>query len=207
MKEHILQYLIDTYDPEAIITYGSYSDGSANAHSDFDALIIAEHSSTHDGSVVCGVTLDVFIYPESTFAENYNPQDFIQVYDGVIEFDKRGTAQKLKEAVRQQLGSRTHKTAAVISQEIEWCKKMLLRTGREDAEGYFRWHWLLTDSLEIYFDIIKEPYFGPKKSLRHLAEIDREGFKKYENALKHFDHDTLADWICYMADAASAFEK
>ena len=44
-------------------------------------------------------------------------------------------------------------------------KRMLLRTMRGDVEGYYRWHWLLCDSLEIYFDIKGIHYYGPKKQL------------------------------------------
>lgn len=55
------------------------------------------------------------------------------------------------------------KTAKDVSQEIKWCEKMLLRTMRGDVEGYYRWHWLLCDSLEIYFDIKGIHYYGPKK--------------------------------------------
>lgn len=42
MKDEIIRYLMDEYDPDAIITYGSYADGTENVNSDFDALIIAE---------------------------------------------------------------------------------------------------------------------------------------------------------------------
>ena len=36
----------------------------------------------------------------------------------------------------------------------EGCKKMLLRTLRSDAEGLYRWHWVLIDSLEIFCDAV-----------------------------------------------------
>ena len=40
---------------------------------------------------------------------------------------------------------------------------MLNRVKRSDCEGMFRWHWVLVDSLEIFCDIMKQPYWGPKK--------------------------------------------
>lgn len=104
----------------------------------------------------------------------------------------------MKERVLNYIENIPFKSEEEIHQEIEWCKKILLRTKREDAEGYFRWHWLLMESLEIYFDIIHERYWGPKKSLLMLRERDSEAFKIYEAALKNFNQGTLSDWIDYI---------
>ncbi len=41
-ENQILQYLMDAYHPQAIITYGSFADGSANLNSDFDELGITD---------------------------------------------------------------------------------------------------------------------------------------------------------------------
>ena len=198
VKEQIIEYLITTYNPEAIITYGSYADGTANANSDFDALIIANSSKIHDESVVSGVTLDVFIYPTEIDIENIDADNFIQIHDGKIELDKNGIAARLKERVLNYIENIPFKSEEEIHQEIEWCKKMLLRTKRDDAEGYFRWHWLLLESLEIYMDIINERYWGPKKALLMLRKRDSEAFKVYEAALKNFNQGTLSDWIDYI---------
>lgn len=195
MKDKIIEYLMDKYHPDAIVTYGSYADGSENANSDFDALVIADSTQKHDGSVVCGVTLDVFLYSPAEFAKTYEPCDFIQIHDGKIELDKYGTAQKRKDEVLQYIENLPMKSSDEINQELEWCNKMVLRTVREDAEGYFRWHWLLTDSLEIYYDIVRKRYFGPKKALKQMAQCDYKSFQKYENALKHFSKETLSEWI------------
>lgn len=195
MKDEIIRYLMDKYNPDSIITYGSYADGSENANSDFDALIIADSSKKHDGSIICGVTLDVFIYSPAVFANAYEPSDFIQIHDGKIELDRHGAAQKLKEEVLWYIENLPMKSPDEIFQELEWCNKMVLRTIREDAEGYFRWHWLLTDSLEIYYDIVRKRYFGPKKALKQMEQCDDKSFRKYENALKHFSKETLSEWI------------
>ena len=65
----------DKVKKEATITYGSYADGSANENSDFDALLIAESSVTHDSSVICDTVLDVF-------ETEYKPEEFVQLFDG-----------------------------------------------------------------------------------------------------------------------------
>ena len=75
---------------------------------------------------------------------------------------------------------------------------MLVRSGRNDAEGLFRWHWVLVDSLEIYFDIIGRYCYGPKKSLRYLSEIDKKGFALYEAAMREFTRDALEKWISHL---------
>ena len=50
--DKIIDYLKKTYQPESIIVYGSFADGSANLNSDFDALIIAGKEKLHDSSFV-----------------------------------------------------------------------------------------------------------------------------------------------------------
>ena len=64
--DKIIDYLKKTYQPESIIVYGSFADGSANLNSDFDTLIIAGKEKLHDSSFVDGVVLDVFISCRST---------------------------------------------------------------------------------------------------------------------------------------------
>ncbi len=194
----IFRYLVDTYRPEAIIVYGSFADGSAGAHSDFDALVIAGGAARHDASVVGGVVLDVFIYPAETFRGDYNPEEFIQVFDGKILLDSGGLAKRLQERVLETIERAPAKTDDEIRQALEWCEKMLARAARGDAEGYYRWHWLLVDSLEIYFDARRLRYFGPKKALRELERRDAEGFVLYSRALRDFTPDALARWIAHL---------
>ena len=55
--ERILTYIQKTYQPEAVVVYGSFADGSAGAGSDFDALVIAGSRACHDASEIDGVTL------------------------------------------------------------------------------------------------------------------------------------------------------
>ena len=198
IAEKIIHYLKETYQPEAVIIYGSFADKSANEHSDFDALVIANHDKMHDASVIDGVILDVFIYPIDTFRSEYDPEEFVQILDGKIVLDKDGIAEKLQKRVISHLERKPKKTADEIQQEIAWCEKMVLRTRRDDAEGYFRWHWVLTDSLEIYCDVIGSRYYGPKKSLRSMGQTDDEAFRIYAKALKKFDSESLSEWISYL---------
>ena len=97
--ERILTYIQKTYQPEAVVVYGSFADGSAGAGSDFDALVIAGSRACHDASEIDGVTLDVFVYPAATFCADYDPEDFVQIFDGKILLDRCGTAAQLQKRV------------------------------------------------------------------------------------------------------------
>ena len=196
--DKILAYLKDTYQPDAIIAYGSFADGSANKNSDFDALVIADKEKTHDSSVIDGIVLDVFIYPSDTFRQNYDPEEFLQVWDGNILLDTNGVATCLQKQVLDYISHIPRKTVEEISQEVRWCEKMLSRTMRGDAEGYYRWHWVLFDSLEIYFDVKGLHYYGPKKALRFLEQTDPEAFRIYTKALREFKREYLSAWISHL---------
>lgn len=69
---------------------------------------------------------------------------------------------------------------------------------REDTDGYYRWHWLLYDSLEIYFDVKGLHYYGPKKALRYMEQTDGESFQIYSKALREFNQKCLSDWISHL---------
>ena len=198
ITDKILAYLKETYQPDAIIAYGSFADGSANKNSDFDALVIANKGKMHDSSVIDGIVLDVFIYPLDTFQSEYDPEEFVQVWDGNILLDTDGVAACLQKRVLDYIAHIPQKTAEEIEEEISWCEKMLSRTSREDAEGYYRWHWVLFDSLEIYFDVKGLHYYGPKKALRFLEQTDPEAFQIYTKALREFKRESLSAWISHL---------
>lgn len=194
--QDILSYLAAEYDPIAIIVYGSFSDGSNNLFSDFDALLItADGEARHDGRFVDCTQLDVFIHPLSDFQGEYDPADYAQLYGGQILLDRDGVAASLLARVAAYLESRAAKTSEELRLDVEWCEKMLRRAERTDAEGSFRRHWLLVDSLEIYTELHGWPYLGPKKALRQLEKKDKTAFTLYESALRESDYSSLAAWV------------
>lgn len=194
--ENIIQYLIQKYDPESIIVYGSYADGSHNLGSDFDALVISPCANqSRDVSFVDGIQLDVFVYSTE---ENLCCRELPQLYDCRIVLDKYGKAAKLCEEVRSYIDGFQVKSPEEIEVNLAWCEKMLLRTEREDAEGYFRWHWVLCDSLEFYCDARHKFYFGPKKTLRRMEREDPAAFAVYRDALACFDRAKLEKWIRFL---------
>ena len=199
--QKIIDYIKQQYDPTTIIIYGSYADGSNNAHSDFDALIISNNQiKIHDTSFIDNVQLDVFVYPSSYFTENIEYNQFLQIFDGVVIMDVDGYGRLLKNKVTDYVYNIAQKTYEEIYDEIKWCEKMLLRTRRNDAEGMFRWHWLLTESLQIYCDLKHHAYLGPKKSLLWMEKEHPDAFECYRNAIFEFNFISTQKWINYLID-------
>ena len=200
--EQIIEYLKHTYNPLSIILYGSYANGTNNLNSDFDSLIISyDHEQFHDTSFVNGIQLDVFVYPASYFDGDYDCNDFIQIFDGKIIVDSGERGKALQAKVQSYLQNRPQKSKAEINANVDWCIKMLARVKRCDAEGMFRWHWVLIDSLEIFCDVMRHPYWGPKKSLKWMEENHPTAFACYQTALAEFSIDSLENWIAYIKNA------
>ena len=200
--EQIIKYIQQRYKPLAIILYGSYADGTNNLNSDFDALVISsDHEQFHDTSFVNNVQLDVFVYPSSYFAQEYDCRNFLQIFDGKIIVDSADIGKTLKANVLTYLQKRPTKTNAEIQANIDWCVKMFERVKRCDCEGMFRWHWVLIDSLEIFCDIMQQPYLGPKKALKWMEETHPEAFAYYKKSLQSFSIDSLEAWIVCVKNA------
>ena len=201
MKQ-IIDYMKQRYNPLSIILYGSYANGTNNLNSDFDALVISDdHEQFHDTSFVDGIQLDVFVYPASYFEGDYDCNDFIQIFDGKIVVDRGGQGKALQAKVQSYLQNRPQKSRAEIDASVNWCIKMLARVKRCDAEGMFRWHWVLIDSLEIFCDVKHHPYRGPKKSLKWMEENHPTAFACYQTALTDFSMESLENWILYIKSA------
>lgn len=198
--EQIRDYLMERYHPETVILYGSFADGTNGPGSDYDALLLAEGAQKdHDVSVVNGTQLDVFVYPPEA---ELPPEELLQLYHARVLLDRNGRGASLLARVRDYVDAYPRKTGEELEDDLAWCKKMLLRTDRGDTEGFYRWHWVLCDSLEIYCGLRQWFYFGPKKALYAMEREDPEAFCLYGAALAHMDRGNLARWITYLTDLA-----
>lgn len=198
--QSIVQYLIDKYHPLAIIKYGSYCNGTNTASSDYDALVITDNKSTgHESSIVCNIQLDVFIYTASQVQDTANIDKLLGVYDGVILLDTDNLAHALVERIRHHIDN-WHSSYDDDLFAVQWCDKMLARAHSNTAEGFYRWHWVLTDSLEMYMSLCDCYYFGCKKALNYLQQHDQVGFNIYTQALMNFQLDTLSNWITHIKE-------
>lgn len=194
--ESIVASLRKEYDPETLILYGSYADGSYNAGSDFDAMLLCDCAEPkHDVRVLNGIQLDVFVYPADT---EKDPSELLQLYHGRLLLDRNGKGARWIDRVKDYVDSYPQKSADAVRADISWCEKMLTRTDRRDAEGYYRWHWVLCDSLEFYCNIRGNFYFGPKKTLLWMRREDPEAFLIYQEALSCMDRNKLEKWVNYL---------
>lgn len=110
--DDIIEYIKRTYEPLSIIVYGSYADGSNNAHSDFDALVVSKnHKEFHDVSFVGETQLDVFVYPSAYFDVEFDCDNFVQIFDGNIILDTEGYGERLKNYILEYLDNLPEKTA------------------------------------------------------------------------------------------------
>lgn len=144
------------------------------------------------------VQLDAFVYPVSRFDEPFAPSAFPQLADAALLLDTEGRGQTLIDRVRAWRATQPLPTPEELRSQATWCRKMLRRAGRGDTEGLFRWHWVLVDSLEIFCLLAGQPYQGPKKSLRWLAEARPEAYALYSAALARPELPALERWIAHL---------
>ncbi len=190
--QKIIDHIIKTYRPLSVIVYGSYADGSNNENSDFDALvIIKDGKAVHDTAIVESIQMDVWVYPVCKFQSDFDADEIVQIFDGMIVLDTDHIGRDIKNKVEKYIAELPRKSTEEAKDELEWCKKMLLRTERGDAEGMYRWHWLVTDSLQIACDVLKQPYFGPKKTLKWLRDKHPDLYNIYFLLLKDFNPEAV----------------
>ena len=196
VTDEVLCYLEKEYDPLAVILYGSFADGTQDAESDFDALVITRDRKKHDTSRVVDTVLDVFVWPEEEVLMKTDPDAYVQIADGKILWDRDGSGRRLLDKARAYLAGLPGKTEEEMENDMAWCEKMLTRALRGDTEGDYRRHWLLTDSLPIYCERRGWRYTGPKKALKKMEAEDPAGFGLYRAAMR--DTESLAEWIRYL---------
>ncbi len=197
----IIDYIKTNYNPIAIIVYGSYHDNTNTFRSDFDALVITNSGRLyHDVSCVDHVKLDVFIYPNAYFHHAFSYDEFVQLYNSSVVFDTDDIGANLKNNVIKYIDAKPYKTKEEIELDIDWCNKMLERSKTNDAEGRYRWHLLLTESLKIFCDIKHQHFFGSKKALQWMEQEHHEAFEYYEKALSNVHFIFLEEWIHYISN-------
>lgn len=169
--ERVKKYLMKKYNCHIIILYGSYFEGDYTPESDIDILCFTDSSGgINDTSIIDGVQLDVWVVNSKQLEK---PNDYLHIIKNEVLLDLRGEATYFINEI-----SRIYNEGPEFLNENQriflksWLIKMQKRTKRNDAEGLYRYHWLLTESLEIYFRLNNLWYLGVKKSLRWLEIND-----------------------------------
>ena len=190
--QNIISYITDKYNPLCIVVYGSYADDTYNPLSDFDCMIIvANKAAAHDTSVVDGVQLDLFIHS----TDEVDLIDCTPFFYAKIIKDTNDIAKGLVNKAKSYITNKAKKTILEKDSLKSWLCKMLARAKSDNADGLFRRHWALTDSLEIYFDLRDKFYFGPKKAIATLRNDDVKGFQLFDNTLRSMDYNDFEEWI------------
>ena len=193
-------YLLKKYDCHTIILYGSYSRGDYTEESDVDLICFSDSvtEDTNDVEFIEGKQLDAWIYPTEKMKQ---AEPFLRVHKGEIWINKKGLAEEFLATIQRTF----EKGTKPISQDEKnflksWLKKMHVRSAKNDLEGNYRFHWMLKDSLEIYFELKSEWFLGPKVSFQWLKENDPKAFDLFSKALSTNADDKsskeLLDYLC-----------
>jgi len=175
-------YLIEKYNCDSIILYGSYARGDYTKESDIDILCLRKNDiEVNDTSLFQGKILDVWI---KSSKKEILPKNFLHVRDGKVLFDKTFEGEKLLNEIKKYFDNGPPKLDKGQKKFlIDWINKMYNRSLKGDVEGKYRYYWLTKDILEIYFELNNQWYEGPKKSLRWLEENDSHIFNLYKLVL------------------------
>lgn len=178
----IKNYLIDKYNCHTIILYGSYANGNYTDESDIDIICFSDNQSNYnDTSIYNGKQLDVWIYNSQ---ELNKPEKFLHILTNKVLLDTRNLSSTFLNKINEIYLKGPEKLDENKRKFLkDWLKKMLIRTQKGDIEGNYRHYWMITDSLELYFELKGLWFLGPKKSLRWLSNNDIYAYNLFNEAL------------------------
>jgi predicted nucleotidyltransferase len=183
LLNNVKKYLLQKYNCHTIILYGSYSRGDFTEDSDLDIVCFSDTSieDKNDVELIEGKQLDVWIY---TTKKLNNPEEFLRVHKGEIWLDNKNVAKEFLSEIENTYNKGPKKLSNEEKEFLKsWVKKMSLRSKKNDIEGNYRFHWVLKDSLEIYFELKNLWYLGPKLSFKWLKDNDKKAYELFKNAL------------------------
>lgn len=180
--ENIRNYLKEQYNCHSIILYGSFANGTYTDESDIDIICFCDNIlKKNDTTIINGRQLDAWMYDTNMMVKQ---EELLHIHGGKILLDEKDLCTRLIANIKELFNEGSRKlTVEEINFQKNWLTKMLNRAKKGDIEGNFRYHWMLVDSLEIYFGIKGLWYLGPKKSLYWLKENDRNAYKLFNDAL------------------------
>lgn len=197
MFDGLVNTLKKRYNFHTLIVYGSFAKGNFDEESDIDMIAFREDPEPlEDKSWYEGRQLDLWVYSDT---QMNTPESYLHVKDGVVLLDEKQLACPFLEAVEDHFQKGPEKISFQDKKNrIEWQRKMLKRTLKQDLEGCFRLHWLLTDSLQIYFEIIEKWYLGSKSSFEWLEANDPEGLIHFKKAYLSPSYESIQALIDFM---------
>jgi len=178
--QELKKYLIEKYNCHLIILYGSYVIGEFTGESDVDLICFSDKDCPeNDTSILSGFQLDAWIYNSEKIK---NIDQYMRALKGKVIYDERNQGKEFLNKIKHEYNKGPKKLNNQQKQFLkDWMKKMYKRSLKDDVEGNFRFHWMLVDSLEIYFNIKGIWYLGPKKALKWLELNDIEAYNILKN--------------------------
>lgn len=203
MERHIFlanltKHLQETYQCHTILLYGSYQTGDFTDESDVDVIGFADGGESQNKvETFNGRLLDLWIHESQ---EMEDAEKFLKVHEGTPLLDEKGEAQSFLSRIEAVFLEGPPQLTAKEKQFLkDWLIKMKVRSRKGDMEGRYRFHWLVKESLEIYFEMKGQWYLGPKKSIQWLKNYDKEGHRKYDKLLEGpGDRRRLDAWIDHL---------
>ncbi|MBU3129944.1 nucleotidyltransferase domain-containing protein [Clostridium tagluense] len=180
--ENIKNYFKEQYNCHSIILYGSFANDTYTDESDIDIICFCDNVlKKNDTTIINGRQLDAWMYNTNMMTKE---EELLHIKGGKILLDEKDLCAKLLANIDKLFNEGAKKlTLEDINFHKSWLMKMLNRAKKGDVEGDFRYHWMLVDSLTIYFGIKGLWYLGPKKSLHWLKENDGHAYKLFNDAL------------------------
>ncbi|MGH4121568.1 MAG: nucleotidyltransferase domain-containing protein [Clostridium sp.] len=179
----VKEYLMKKYSCHSIILYGSFANEDYTEESDIDLVCFCDNpEKENDTTVFNNRRLDVWFY-KTEMMDSCN--QFLHVRGGKILLDEKKLCTNFLNGIDKKFINGPKQLTLDEKNFLKnWLQKMLRRAEKGDIEGNFRYHWMLTDALEIYFNIKDRWYLGPKKSLQWLHNNDKEAYYVFNNALR-----------------------
>lgn len=196
--EELIKYLVQKYNCHTVFLYGSYSFGDYTDESDVDIIGFSdENTEINDINLFKGKQMDIWIYGSDKLNK---PDEFLRINGGKILLDQRNLAKKFLLDIDDIFKKGPKKLSFEEKEFLKgWLSKMLIRTTKNDLEGNYRYHWMLKESLEIYFEFKGLWYLGPKKSFRWLKENDDFAYKLFERVFqKDSSTKDIEDLLTYL---------
>ena len=124
----------------------------------------------NDTSIIDGVQLDVWVVNSSQLER---PEEYLHIINNEVLFDSRGESAEFLDGINRIYEEGPEPISENQRKFIRsWLIKMQKRSLHDDTEGLYRYHWMLTESLEMYFKLNNLWFLGVKKIIA-LARIER----------------------------------
>lgn len=181
LNENLIKKIIDNFQGEIIILYGSHSYGQADEYSDVDLAVISNSVNEINfyENYEFDKLIDCIIIPKQQMIDFFELQQakqdqiFKRLHAGMVIYQENNMGTELLAKIEKIISKGPQPlTNEAKASKILWINKMLNRIHSKDVARHFRSYELLISLLENYFYLRDLWYFGIRKSFNFLKEHD-----------------------------------